>query len=514
MRQLRTEETVKLYQIAASKKKAKLNTCIYARKSREDKSNTSLDTQIDRCKSFINEHNTLLSLNDEAIFQEDNVSGMYLDNRKAFQTMMQAIEKGTYDVVLVSSFDRISRDSLNLSTILSDLENQDVYLIAGDDFGDNSAAGTLIKQIYWATNEFHVRRSVESVMKTHEHLVKAGKTVGGPGNYGYKIENRKYVIEPTEALAVSLIFDYFLEGMSYSQIADTLEKKGFTPRKAKRFSPSFIHSVLTNRRNCGVSVWNSKDKRRIGKRILKETFDEVISEEVVESAIVSKEKFNLVQERLKTSSFGRSNQRKSPYLITGLITCSECGGALTGNSQKCGRNKTLYRTYHCKNHKKKHGKTCKTKPIRVEYLEKTIKDTTLSTVNQIIQDYPIDESKIKYFTKDRNLRLTRIRKELTKLEAQQEKLTIGYHETTSEPLKNQTMKLIDENSLKIERLKSEEVEVKTLIESLNNNLKSFQNGNLDLDNLFLDTNLAKSLIHTMIKEIKVNNSTIEIELND
>jgi len=371
----------------------------------------------------------------------------------------------------------------------------------------------LIKQIYWATNEFHVRRSTEDIMKTHANLVRSGKTVGGPGNYGYDVKNRKYVINPEEAIAVNMIFDMFLDGKSYSDIAFTLEQKGYRPRHSKRFAPSFIHSVLTNPRNCGKSVWNSKDKRKRKRRVLREVMDEVVSEDVVEEPIISKDKFDQVQALMEKRTYGKHNKRGKSYNLTGIIRCGECGGAMTGNSQHSGRSKTLYRTYHCKNHKKKHGGTCSTKPVRLEYIEHFIKRTILDKLNASLQDQPIDKQGIKVFLEDEKSTLNRLNREIRKNEESISRMTRGLYSTTEEIIRKKTEEEIIKLSGEVDRASDHKSTIQARIESFNANLNKFNEGKLTMETLFADEGLTRQLIRGMVKEVKVTNNVIEIEFH-
>ena len=252
-----------------------------------------------------------------------------------------------------------------------------------------------MKHVMLATNEFQVRRSAEDLMKVHSRLVEKGYTVGGPGNYGYDVIDRKYVINPEEGIVVDLVFEMFLNGSSYSQIKNELSNKGYKSRTDKRFSDSTINSILTNKRNCGISIWNSHEKRKKRDRVLKELFDEVVSNDVVLEPIISKEKFNRVQEVMSSRKIGTKGGRNTSYMLTGLIKCSECGSSMTGNSQISGRNKTKHSTYQCRNHLKKNGSTCSTKHMNTTYIEKYL----MSHISIIINN-ELTKSGIGLFTVD------------------------------------------------------------------------------------------------------------------
>ena len=499
--------------MAASKGKVKLKAAIYARKSREDKTDTSLSTQISECREFIKDYDGLLELDEAMIFQEDNVSGMQLETRKEFLKLLDLIETKTVDVVVVYRSDRFSRSSELMIELISKLEKVNAYLIAGDDLGDNSAAGILMKQIFWATNEFFVRKGVEDVMLVHSKLVENGYTVGGPGNYGYDIVDRKYVINPEEGLAVNMVFDLFLEGFSYTEIIESLEDKGFKPRKADRFSHSTIHAILSNKRNAGISVWNDVEKRKERKRVSKQVYDEVTSTDVVVEPIIPLEKFERVQSILGERVLSKSKSTH-PYLLTSLVVCGECGQAITGNSQRSGRNKTVYRTYYCKNHTKKHGGTCNTKPINVEYLELTIKKHIETIISNEIEKNGFDEEIIGKFMDSNKLTISRLKREITQHESLLEKMTRGLFEVTSDAVRKATTEQIEKVSRLIElsktKLKNLEIRLASL-DSLSNETKL---SGLRPDILFENAEISKRILRILIEKVTITNDEIIIDLKD
>jgi len=48
-----------------------------------------------------------------------------------------------------------------------------------------------------------------------------------------------------------------------------------------------------------------------------------------------------------------ANKAKETYLLSGLINCGDCNGAMVGNRKFAGRNKTLYVTERSGNKKTK-----------------------------------------------------------------------------------------------------------------------------------------------------------------
>jgi site-specific DNA recombinase len=381
MRDLRIDEQRKLLSMMEQSSNKKLKVAIYARKSREDKEQISLDSQIQECLSFANRHSSYFDTEKVIIFSEDNVSGMSIDSRPEFNKLKESVLNNSVKVVISTKIDRLSRDSQNTIKTLEFFESKGTYFIAGDDLGDNSAAGILIKQIMWATAEFSVRRSIEDMMRVKINRTMAGYSAGGPANYGYCLKNKQYVQDPYEASVVSYIFDSVLNGLSYQDISETLEAQGISSRRGKKFSFSTIHDILTNERNCGINIFNSKRKRKIRKRISKLEFDEAVNDTAIEDPIITKELFDRVQKLLKSRIIPKHRKSNRPYFLTGHIVCGHCGNSMSGDSFSSGPKKQRIRAYSCKNHKSNKKDRCPIRYVNANHLEQFVKNQILALIS-------------------------------------------------------------------------------------------------------------------------------------
>ncbi|MBP1755582.1 MAG: site-specific recombinase, invertase Pin, partial [Firmicutes bacterium] len=87
---------------------------------------------------------------------------------------------------------------------------------------------------------------------------------------------------------------------------------------------------------------------------------------------------------------GGQSKAKETYLLSGLISCGLCGGAMCGNKVKCGRGKSLRITYKCSTRKEK--KECNAKEIRRDLVQQLVIDE----VDRLLSDESIDDI-IEYF---------------------------------------------------------------------------------------------------------------------
>ena len=94
--------------------------------------------------------------------------------------------------------------------------------------------------------------------------------------------------------------------------------------------------------------------------------------------IVTDEVFEKVKLRMSDNKRKAVNKAKEVYLLSGLIFCGECNGAMIGHTSYSGRSKLKHSTYMCST--RKNQKTCTLKAINKNYVEKF----TLENIGQCI----------------------------------------------------------------------------------------------------------------------------------
>ena len=84
--------------------------------------------------------------------------------------------------------------------------------------------------------------------KTYSRKDKAarGEYIGGNAPMGYRVENRKLIVNPEEGPAVLLIMQRKHEGKSMLSTVDALNKNGYKTRKGGAFAISTVQSIWNN----------------------------------------------------------------------------------------------------------------------------------------------------------------------------------------------------------------------------------------------------------------------------
>ena len=174
---------------------------------------SSLETQIAVCKDFIASYPDMKLVK---VYAEDNVSGMFTDQRTQFLALQQSIEKQELDAVVCMRLDRLNRDAANAFLTFKYFEMNHCYIIAGDDVADTrTPAGELSRGLMVILSQYTSRIAASTDMAGECNNAKQGKTAGGRAPYGLKIVNKRYEINENEAPAVRLIFQSIAKGNSY-----------------------------------------------------------------------------------------------------------------------------------------------------------------------------------------------------------------------------------------------------------------------------------------------------------
>jgi site-specific DNA recombinase len=164
-----------------------------------------------------------------------------------------------------------------------------------------------------------------------------GRYTGGVPVLGYRVEDRKLVINEAEALRVRAIFDLFLEHRSLSATVRELARRGWerkrwiTKKGEERgggaFTKSNLHQLLTN------VVYLGRVRHR------GEEF------EGEHAAIVDEPVFDEVQRRLRSNGHRRAARSEHGAFLRGLLWCSHCETPMGhATTRKGGR---VYRYYVC-----------------------------------------------------------------------------------------------------------------------------------------------------------------------
>lgn len=145
-----------------------------------------------------------------------------------------------------------------------------------------------------------------------------------------------------------------------------------------QWSKSTVHGMLTNETYAGV--W------RYSKRINGRTKNPIDTQTVITvPAIVSRDLWDADQARCAENKEKSQRNRKHDYLLSGLLTCGQCGAKVIGHTYIDRRIDRTYQYYHCPAvYIPEHypGRSCKGIRFRLDELEQAIWDWIKSLLTE------------------------------------------------------------------------------------------------------------------------------------
>ncbi|MCU0663717.1 MAG: recombinase family protein [Myxococcota bacterium] len=338
---------------------------VYTRKSTSaglDQEFNSLDAQREACEQYIRNQTGLgWQLLSEG-YDDGGFTGANLE-RPGFARLLQDIEDGKIDVVVVYKVDRLSRSLLDFARVMDRFNRAGTAFVSvTQNFSTADAMGRLTLNMLMSFAEFEREMISERTRDKIAASRRKGKWTGGPAPLGYDVVDRKLVVNDTEAALVRRIYDLYLDTRSAMAVAKTLNAQHQTTK----------HRIGKSGASRGAREWDKNSVLQILSSPisagLMSSGGEVYDGE--HSSIVERSLYDRVQALLADSG-GRGairHGRNPEYLLTGILRCARCGQAFTPASTRRKSGK-VYRYYRCSTRDKKGRTACASAPLPAVAIE-------------------------------------------------------------------------------------------------------------------------------------------------
>ena len=320
-------------------------TPLYERLSRDDELQGESNS-ISHQKQMLEEFARRNGLPNPTHFTDDGVSGTRFD-RPGFLAMMEEVEAGRVEAIVIKDMSRLGRDYLKVGQVMEILRQRGVRLIAINDGVDSLKGDDDFTPFRNIMNEFYARDTSRKIRSVFKSKGMSGKHLTGTVIYGYLWDEKRehWLVDEEAATVVRRIFALAMEGYGPYQIATKLSEEkiempavhlarygeGVNKNKAfadiYRWSASTVVEILKKREYLGHTV-NFKTRKHF-----KDKKSHYVDEsewtifENTHEAIIDQETFDNVQ-RI------RGNARRYPdgfgeaHPLTGLMYCADCGGKM------------------------------------------------------------------------------------------------------------------------------------------------------------------------------------------
>ncbi|MGB6120105.1 MAG: recombinase family protein [Mesorhizobium sp.] len=206
----------------------RLRCAIYTRKSTEeglDQEFNSLDAQREACAAFIASQ---VGLGWHLIpdrYDDGGISGGTME-RPALQRLLQDIKDRKVDVVVVYKIDRLTRSLADFAKIVEVFDGQSVSFVSvTQQFNTTSSMGRLTLNVLLSFAQFEREVTAERIRDKIAASRKKGMWMGGTVPLGYKVQDRKLLINEPEATSIRGLFHRYLELKSVPQLAREVSRQ-------------------------------------------------------------------------------------------------------------------------------------------------------------------------------------------------------------------------------------------------------------------------------------------------
>ena len=329
--------------------------CMYLRKSRKDMELEALGQgeTLARHEKALRDLADRLGICVSQVYREV-VSGDTIAERPQVRKLLEDVNNGLWDGVLVMDVDRLGRgDSIDQGVIMQSFLYANVLIVTPDktyDPSDDSDAEFFEIKLFFSRREYSAIK--KRMQRGRLASASEGCYMGSRPVYGYeryKLPKRKgwsLRIVPEKAAVVRAIFEWYAYGMDgepvgAAAISARLTQMGLRTELGAKFEPSYIRYVLQNPVYIGKVRWNQRvTTYRIqdGKRVKsRERCADALLVDGLHEPIIDLDLWDTVQgmfRRREKTSHNVAGKIVNP--LSGLIVCSQCGRAmqLKGDGQR------------------------------------------------------------------------------------------------------------------------------------------------------------------------------------
>src|SRR5450432_3526746 len=321
--------------------KAVIRCAIYTRKSSEEgleMSFNSLDAQREACQAFIvsQRHEGWRAL--QSHYDDGGYSGGTLE-RPALKRLLEDVDAGKVDTIVVYKIDRLTRSLLDFAKIVETLDARGVSFVAvTQQFNTTTSMGRLTLNILLSFAQFEREVTGERIRDKIAASKRKGMWMGGTIPLGYDLQERKLIVNPGEAKVVCNLYRHYLELGCVSRLKIQLDQQGIKSKirvsasgnrsGGMSYSRGALYDILQNRLYLGEI--HHKGKSYPGEH----------------QAIVQEQLWEQVQARLKSDHQGSRHgvRANSPSLLVGLLQDSRGSRFTPSHTLNKGKR---YRYYIC-----------------------------------------------------------------------------------------------------------------------------------------------------------------------
>ena len=205
---------------------------IYSRYSSIGQNDQSIDGQIDACMKYAAQR----GFHVVGQYIDRAMSGTHADSRPEFQRLIRDSKKGVFKYVLVWKLDRFARNRYDSAIYKNELKKQGVKVLSVTEGIDAGSDSIILEAVLEAMAEEYSRQLSQNVRRGMHQNAEKQLTLGGNPPLGYRVENKRLVVDEKEAEMVRFVFRSYADGMTKTEIAKECNRRGWRTRTGRPFT--------------------------------------------------------------------------------------------------------------------------------------------------------------------------------------------------------------------------------------------------------------------------------------
>jgi site-specific DNA recombinase len=288
---------------------------VYTRKSTEEgleQAFNSLDAQREACAAYV------LSQRHEGwqLLPETYDDGGYSGGsmaRPGLAQLMADVAAGKVDIIVVYKVDRLTRSLADFAKIVEVLDAKGASFVSVTQaFNTTTSMGRLTLNVLLSFAQFEREVTGERIRDKVAASKAKGMWMGGPVPLGYRLGDRKLVIDEAEAATFRHIFTRYAALRSLNDLVEELAEAGIRTRERHYRDGRTVGGVLFTKGPLGWLLANRVYVGQVGHK------GQIYPGE--HTAIIDRTLWDAVQATLAGNRVARRlGQGKAPCLLTGLM---------------------------------------------------------------------------------------------------------------------------------------------------------------------------------------------------
>ena len=347
-----------------------LRVTYYARVSSEsDEQLNSLDNQIAYYEDLIRRNRAWTYIQG---YVDEGLSGISTKKRKHFNEMIADAKEGAFDLIITKEISRFARNTLDSLQYTRELLGWGVgVFFQNDNINTLDEDAELRLTIMSSIAQDELRKLSSRVKFGHQQAIKSNVVLGNSRIFGYKKDEKRLVIDESQAPMVRDLFRLYATGeYSMKQLETLFYEQGYRNYNGNKIAHTTMSGIISNPKYKGYYVGN---KVRIVDMFTKKQkflppeewvmFKDETGEIV--PAIVSEELWDKANEVLTRRSEDVKNRQgicNHANLLTGKLYCAHCGAAYYRRESK-GKDGTVNSKWVCSGKINNGADSCPSFPI-------------------------------------------------------------------------------------------------------------------------------------------------------